>query len=476
MILYMETLALNPYLPENEYVPDGEPHIFGGRVYVYGSHDQFNGKGFCLLDYVCYSTDIDDLSSWRYEGVIYKRKQDPDGKDGTYHAMYAPDVVQGNDGKYYLYYFLGHKGYICVARCDTPAGKYEYYGHVKYNDGVLLGEKKEPFQFDPGVFKDDDGTIYMYTGFSPKISNPIMMGSHKTSKKGAMGFILDDDMLTIKKGPIFIGVPSIHSSKETGFEGHEFFEASSMRKFDGKYYFIYSSINGHELCYAVSDNPLSGFKYQGTLVSNGDIGLYAKDIKDGKNPTGNTHGSLIKIKDKYYVFYHRHTNRHAFSRQACAETIRFEDGKFYQAELTSCGLQENNVLPGTREYPARIACHLYSEKKRSYFSLMFKVRKGIRPYITQENDKQLIKNFSNGSIVEFKYFDLTGTKSIGVNIKGQVNGVIEVYNSDGLIGEIVIKNSVITPLNIEKPLKEKDVLRFKYKGKGHLDFLSFKLN
>ena len=33
----------NPYLPLNEYIPDGEPHVFGDRVYVYGSHDKENG-------------------------------------------------------------------------------------------------------------------------------------------------------------------------------------------------------------------------------------------------------------------------------------------------------------------------------------------------------------------------------------------------------------------------------------------------
>ena len=44
--------ALNPYLPSYEYVPDGEPHVFNDRLYVYGSHDRFNGKDFCLNDYV----------------------------------------------------------------------------------------------------------------------------------------------------------------------------------------------------------------------------------------------------------------------------------------------------------------------------------------------------------------------------------------------------------------------------------------
>ena len=47
--------ALNPYLPSWEYIPDGEPHVFGDRVYVYGSHDRFNAPIFCVNDYVCWS-------------------------------------------------------------------------------------------------------------------------------------------------------------------------------------------------------------------------------------------------------------------------------------------------------------------------------------------------------------------------------------------------------------------------------------
>ena len=41
----MKNHGMNPYLPSWEYVPDGEPHVFGKRVYIYGSHDRF--AGFC---------------------------------------------------------------------------------------------------------------------------------------------------------------------------------------------------------------------------------------------------------------------------------------------------------------------------------------------------------------------------------------------------------------------------------------------
>ena len=73
----MKKQVFNPYLPLYEYIPDGEPHVFDGRLYIYGSHDRAGSAAFCLNDYVCYSADVHDLTDWRYEGVIYRKDQDP---------------------------------------------------------------------------------------------------------------------------------------------------------------------------------------------------------------------------------------------------------------------------------------------------------------------------------------------------------------------------------------------------------------
>ena len=121
----MKKQVFNPYLPSYEYVPDGEPHVFGDRVYIYGSHDCFNSNEFCANDYVCWSAPVDDLSDWRYEGVIWKKTDDPGKPPFFLPTMYAPDVVQGKDGRYYLYYFKGNERRIGVAVCDTPAGVYK---------------------------------------------------------------------------------------------------------------------------------------------------------------------------------------------------------------------------------------------------------------------------------------------------------------------------------------------------------------
>ena len=36
----MKKQVFNPYLPSYEYIPDGEPRVFDGRLYIYGSHDR----------------------------------------------------------------------------------------------------------------------------------------------------------------------------------------------------------------------------------------------------------------------------------------------------------------------------------------------------------------------------------------------------------------------------------------------------
>ena len=199
----MKNQVFNPYLPCYEYIPDGEPRVFGDRLYIFGSHDKFGGKDYCENDYVTWSAPIDDLSDWRFDGEIYRKDQDP--RPGN---LYAPDVVQGLDGRYYLYYSKADTSVISVAVCDTPAGKYEFYGYVHYADGTRLGEKQgdEP-QFDPGVLTEGENT-YLYTGFC---------GRGDKSRHGAMATVLEADMLTIKESPKFI-VPGCEYSAGTEYE------------------------------------------------------------------------------------------------------------------------------------------------------------------------------------------------------------------------------------------------------------------
>lgn len=461
--------AFNPYLPSWEYIPDGEPYVFGDRVYVYGSHDYFNGHVFCLGDYVCWSAPTDDLGNWQYEGVIYQKRQDPLNRDEKM-CLYAPDVTVGPDGRYYLYYVLDKVSVVSVAVCDTPAGKYEFYGYVHYPDGTKLGDKEwdEP-QFDPGVITEGQ-TTYLYTGFCPEKDK---------SRTGAMVTVLDADMLTVLQKPQIV-VPGREYSAGTEYEGHAFFEAPSIRKIGDTYYFIYSSEVMHELCYATSKDPVKDFAYGGVLVSNCDMHIDTYKPADMPAAYGaNNHGSIVQIKDSWYIFYHRHTNGTWYSRQGCAEEIRLqEDGSILQAEMTSCGLN-HGPLHGEGEYPAYLACHMFTDKPSIY------VGGDDFPKIVQEGrdgdeEPGYIVNIKNSATIGFKYFAMDKVTRVGIATRGYAAGVFQIKTRwDGpVLGEIAVNNTNVwewywTDVKIPDGIHS---LYFTYNGTGNAALKAFAIN
>ena len=476
----MKQQVFNPYLPSWEYVPDGEPHFFGDRVYVYGSHYAFGAPIFCVNDYVCWSAPVDDLSDWRCEGVIYKKTQDPGNPLGI-RSLYAPDVTRGPDGRYYLYYAFDFLGEMGVAVCNTPAGKYEFYGKVRHKNGRVWGKQSgEQFPFDPGVLTDDDGRVWLYSGFATKV--PFVASRwHDLRNDGGVVMELEPDMVTIKTEPKLL----FPTRDKPGAFPHAFFEASSIRKVDGKYCFVYSSQYNHDLCYAMSDRPDGGFEYGGVLVDLGDLYLNGnEDESHANNYLGNTHGGLLNIGEDWYIFYHRQTNRSSYARQACAEKLeRTPNGGFRQAEVTSCGLNRG-PLKGEGTYPARIACNLWSKEGTARYDKPF--NKKSHPYFTQmgrDGDKdsvQYIANMRDGSVAGFKYFDIKSVNNIGVAVSGKGRGVMQVSVTPDFIeccAEIPVQqekteNTFTGTIQLEQGIT---ALYFRYRGEGWLNFLSFTL-
>ena len=481
----MKQQVFNPYLPSWEYIPDGEPHVFGDRVYVYGSHDRFNAPMFCMNDYVCWSAPVDDLSQWRYEGVIFRKNQDPRNTAGL-RLLFAPDVAQGPDGRYYLYYAFDFYGMIGVAVCDTPAGEYQFYGHVHYKDGTIWGRRKgDQMPFDPAVLVDDDGKVYLYSGFYTPVP-AAASGFRQLKNDGGVVAQLEPDMLTLRAEP-----KVIFPKKGPGsFPNHEFFEASSIRKDGDRYLFVYSSRHNHELCYAVSDRPDGGFTFGGTLVSLGDLFLHGnEDESKAVNYLGNTHGGMLHVNGQWYIFYHRQTNRHSYSRQACAEPLEQNpDGSFRQAEVTSCGLN-GGPLKGEGRYEARIACNLWSKSGVGRYDGSG-ARKKLKdhPYFTQSgkdregNGDQYIANMQDGAVAGFKYFDIQDLSNATVELRGKAEG--ELFLSDtpdfqtvAALFPVCLNTSKSTRLLAPCTLPNgRRALYFKFQGRGRVDFLAFELN
>ena len=415
----MKTPAMNPYLPLWEYIPDGEPRVFENRLYVYGSHDFAGGdKGFCPGDYMSWSAPLDDLGDWTCHGVSYPRSETPDMDPAD--AMAAPDVVQGPDGRYYLYYNTNGQKICRVAVSDSPKGPFTYYGDVRLPDGTPYDEYK---MFDPGVLVDDDGRVYLFIGFC--MPGPVperYRGLKSPFAETSLGFELAADMCTIKAGPMEV-IPGGNRTEGTSFVGHGIYEASSPRKINGKYVMAYSSELSHEMAYALADAPLGPYTYAGALVSNADLGLDGST--DPVMPFGNVHGGLVQLNGDWYIFYHRQTSGIECSRQGCAEKLPIrEDGWFGMAEITSCGLN-NGPLPAAGEYNACYCCHLAGPGVSKEKLSIYECRRAAEPHIYEEDvdgDEthalHYIANLKPGTVVGFKYFAFENPAALTLTVRG----------------------------------------------------------
>ena len=355
----------NPYLPLWEYIPDGEPRVFGDRIYVYGSHDRVDSVDFCDFKLKVWSAPLSRPSEWVCHGDCFRTRdgEAPSDVDWTDNLLFAPDVVE-REGRYYLYaYIVGAKG--CVGVSDRPEGpfkllsKYEYNIPNHYDDGTFI---------DPGVLVDDDGRVYIYCGFQ---------GSYMAELKPNMYEVVDGSYKT----------DIIPTEKP-----HAFFEACSPRKVGDTYYLIYSPQKGSCLDYATSKSPTGPFEYRGTIVDN------SIDY-----PGGNNHGSICNINGQWYIFYHRMTNGTIMSRRGCVEKIEIlPDGSIPQVEMTSLGFED--ALNPYYPIPADTACVLTG---------------GC--YITERSIfERSITAVTDGCVMGWRYFDFGedfSSKTMGIRIK-----------------------------------------------------------
>lgn len=387
----------NPILPLWEYIPDGEPRVFGDRVYLYGSHDRAACNAFCDFKLKVWSAPLNDLNNWQCHGDSFRTRDGERKADTpwTDRELYAPDVIE-KDGKYYLYsYIVGSKGAVGVS--DRPEGPFKLLSSYKYDckvgdDGIFN---------DPGVLVDDDGRIYIYYGFTESNMNEINPEN--------MYEIIDGSY----KRPVIDDNESVPAERR-------FFEASSPRKINGRYYIIYSPFMGSRLAYATSDSPVGPFTYRGYIIDN------SVDY-----PGGNDHGSVCCINGQWYIFYHKMTNNTIMSRRACVEKIEIlPDGTIPPVEMTSLGFEDS--LDPYKITPAEIAC----------------VLKGGCFVTEKDLFTRVITNVTDGCIIGYKYFDFgedfTGDKmrlslkTKGCGTKCRVRILIDDYESGDEVGIINI--------------------------------------
>jgi hypothetical protein len=286
---------LSQPLISNIYTADPSAHVFNGRIYIYPSHDTAtgtpendNGDHFNMMDYHVFSMDSVG-GAVTDNGIALHIKDIPWAK----RQLWAPDAAYAN-GTYYLYFPVKNKDdvfQIGVAASSKPEGPFK--------------AEKEPikgsYSIDPCVLKDDDGSYYMYFGGIwggqlQKWNNNKYDSTAQLRKPDETAILpriakLSKDMKhfdgDVKEVKIVDNNGNLFKEKDND---KRFFEGAWVYKYNGKYYFTYSTGDTHNICYAIGDNPYGPFTYQGVVL---------KPVEGWTN-----HESIVEANGKWWLFYH----------------------------------------------------------------------------------------------------------------------------------------------------------------------------
>ncbi len=290
--------AISKPLISHLFTADPSAHVFDGKIYIYPSHDyeagvpaDDQGSHFAMRDYHVFSM-VSPESEVTDHGIGLNIKDVPWAK----RQMWAPDAAF-KDGRYYLYFpAKDHDDVfrIGVAVSSSPAGPFE--AHTEPISGS--------YSIDPAVFRDDDDTYYLYFGgiwggqlqrwsagtYDPDGSSSDL-GKPDTPAISPRVARLTDDMLQFAEPVREVSILDEAGRPVMGGDhDRRFFEAAWVHKYQGTYYFSYSTGNTHFIVYATGDNPYGPFTYQGVIL----------------NPVlgWTTHHSILEFEGKWYLFYH----------------------------------------------------------------------------------------------------------------------------------------------------------------------------
>lgn len=287
---------------------DPEAVVFGKEYWIYPTWSRPYDEQLFMDAF-----SSKDLIHWtRHEKVLSK-----ENISWLRRALWAPSVIE-KDGTYYIYFGANDmhekgEGGIGVAVADNPAGPFkDALGHPLI-DEVINGAQP----IDQFVFKDDDGTYYMYYG-GWRHCNMVKLGNDLKS------------LVPFEDGTIY---------KEITPKGYV--EGPFMLKRNGKYYFMWSEGGwtgpDYHVAYAISDSPHGPFERIGTILES-----------DTSVATGAGHHSVIKGsgKDEYYIVYHRHPldSYDGNDRVVCIERMYFDaDGKILPVKITFEGVPASKL-------------------------------------------------------------------------------------------------------------------------------------
>jgi Glycosyl hydrolases family 43 len=293
-----EPKSISEPLVTHMYTADPSAHVFENKIYIYPSHDidagvpeNDMGDHFDMRDYHVLSMNTIP-SEVTDHGVALDIKDIP----WAGRQVWAPDAAHGN-GLYYLYFPAKDKQNVFrigVATSTSPSGPF------KAEPKPIAGS----YSIDPAVFEDTDGVHYMYFGgiWGGQLQrwnsgqydvNGSKTDLHKDDEPaiGPRVVRMNPDLVSFAEPIREIQILDEEGNPLLGKDhNRRFFEASWMHRYNGKYYFSYSTGDTHFICYAIGDSPYGPFTYQGVIL-NPVIGW-------------TNHHSIVEFQGKWYLFYH----------------------------------------------------------------------------------------------------------------------------------------------------------------------------
>lgn len=190
------------------------------------------------------------------------------------------------------------------------------------------------------------------------------------------------------------------------------------------------------------------------------VSIFSGKIRCGD--CGGWYGSKI-WHGKFYIFYHRMTDKSTYSRQACAGEIQIgADGHIDQVEMSNSGLN-GKALPAAGEYPAAIACVL----KRGHMPHVVngKLKRKI-PCISFPNGQAEISDIKDRTVIGYRSFHFDGGEKIQLEMTGDFRGEVQI--SVELYGKAAAKAAAGQKCEIQFPksFAEDHPIYFTFRGTG----------
>ena len=154
---------------------------------------------------------------------------------------------------------------------------------------------------------------------------------------------------------------------------------------------------------------------------------------------GNNHGSLMKVKDQWYIFYHRQTGCNEYARQAMADPvdialdkngkifigkIKYDDGEPVSSDvvdMTSQGFNLNG-LDAFSIISAGYTCHMSDGKGTPMYQDNAEgTNKGVRVAHIKpvyEGDSAPVVDIQSGAVIGFKYVNFGDDGASKVTMTG----------------------------------------------------------